>query len=248
MKSLAPSGRWLVCESTVRLGKRGLMMMKTFGFLVCVFATMSASQAALLASYTFTGNKNATSVASGLTASAFTGGGPVRTSDNGNLGWYDHNQRSPEGPVDSVVAGAVNLTADAGLFVRLTKVVLKYRSRGSLATPATNAKIFAGISTTSSSVFDPSGTSANGQGNNQSNLDNFFTWEYLVTDGTFNSTAAFDVLARTSGSTVAPDSFNRNLNIDSIEVFGDVVPEPASMAIFGLFGVGAVAGRFRRRK
>jgi hypothetical protein len=27
-----------------------------------------------------------------------------------------------------------------------------------------------------------------------------------------------------------------------------VIPEPASMAIFGLLGVGAAAGRFRRKK
>jgi hypothetical protein len=50
----------------------------------------------------------------------------------------------------------------------------------------------------------------------------------------------------TPGSTATAS--NRRLQIDSIELFGDVVPEPASMAIFGLLGVGAAAGRFRRKK
>jgi hypothetical protein len=223
------------------------MMMKTFGFLVCVFATMSASQAALLASYTFTGNKNATSVANNITASAFSGAGSVRTSANGNLGWYEHNQRTPDGPTNFIVAGAVTLTADAGHDLKLSRVVVKYRSRGSLATSPAVGKIFAGISQ-SNTDFDPTGTSANGGGDTTSNLNNFFTWDYLVSGSTFEDSTIFNVVARTAGATVASNSFNRNLNIDSIEVFGDVVPEPASMAIFGLLGVGAAAGRFRRRK
>ncbi|MCE2750269.1 MAG: PEP-CTERM sorting domain-containing protein [Pirellula sp.] len=36
--------------------------------------------------------------------------------------------------------------------------------------------------------------------------------------------------------------------IDNIMLNGELVPEPASMAIFGLLGVGAAARRFRRKK
>lgn len=36
--------------------------------------------------------------------------------------------------------------------------------------------------------------------------------------------------------------------IDNITLNGELVPEPASMAIFGLLGVGAAARRFRRKK
>jgi hypothetical protein len=36
--------------------------------------------------------------------------------------------------------------------------------------------------------------------------------------------------------------------IDNIQLNGDLVPEPASMAIFGLLGVGAAARRYRRKK
>ena len=36
--------------------------------------------------------------------------------------------------------------------------------------------------------------------------------------------------------------------IDNIKLNGDLVPEPASMAIFGLLGVGAAARRYRRKK
>jgi hypothetical protein len=36
--------------------------------------------------------------------------------------------------------------------------------------------------------------------------------------------------------------------VDNVKFNGDLVPEPASMAIFGLLGVGAAARRFRRKK
>jgi hypothetical protein len=36
--------------------------------------------------------------------------------------------------------------------------------------------------------------------------------------------------------------------LDNVKFNGDLVPEPASMAIFGLLGVGAAARRFRRKK
>lgn len=54
--------------------------------------------------------------------------------------------------------------------------------------------------------------------------------------------------AFTIGVDPAIPANNRKLNIDSIEFYGDVIPEPASMAIFGLLGVSAAAGRLRRKK
>jgi hypothetical protein len=199
------------------------MMTKVFGFLVCLMATMGVSQAALLASYTFTGNKNATGVDASLTADAFTGSGTAPAT------FYEHNNGSTTNSGGQTSIGTVQLTPNvAGYSFSYTRVVVKYRARGDLGL---NNKIFVGINDDLNGVeyTDPTGTSNNAAAS--SPASDFFT---------------FDTTLTTPGSTAA--MLNRRLQIDSIELFGDVVPEPASMAIFGLLGVGAAAGRFRRKK
>jgi len=220
------------------------MMMKTFGFLVCLFATMSASQAALLARYTFTSDKAASSVAGGVTAGNFSGIGPLRTSANTLLGWYEADETSPSSPA-SYNVGSIALTPDTNIGINLSRIVVKYRARG--GNLINGKKIFASVSTSNDSFSDPTGTGNTGGGDLSSNNNNFYTWNLTGLDIAIkNPGLTFTFSAFTDGSTVTAN--NRKMNIDSIEFYGDVVPEPASMAIFGLLGVGAAAGRFRRRK
>jgi hypothetical protein len=43
------------------------------------------------------------------------------------------------------------------------------------------------------------------------------------------------------------NSNNRQLDLDDIALNGDVVPEPASMAVFGLVGLGVAVARRRKK-
>ena len=222
--------------------EKGFMMTKVFGFLVCLMATMGVSQAALLASYTFTGNKNATGVEVSLSADPFTGPGTASTT------FYEHNNGSTTTSGGQTSNGTVQLTPNvSGYSFSYTRVVVKYRAKGDLGL---NNKIFVGINDDQNGVEykDPTGTSNNAAAISPAN--DFYTFDTTLTTpiiGDPDSPLSLSLFSFvTPGSTA--NSTNRRLQIDSIELFGDVVPEPASMAIFGLLGVGAAAGRFRRKK
>lgn len=219
--------------------EKGFMMTKVFGFLVCLMATMGVSQAALLASYTFTGNKDATGVEASLSANAFTGPGSAPVS------FYEHTSGSTTTSGGQTSIGQMQLTPDVpGYSFSYTRVVVKYRAKGDLGL---NNKIFLGINDDQNGVVynDPTGTS-----NNAAAANDFYTFDTTLTTpiiGDPDSPLSLSLVSFvTPGSTASATS--RRLQIDSIELFGDVVPEPASMAIFGLLGVGAAAGRFRRKK
>jgi hypothetical protein len=106
-------------------------------------------------------------------------------------------------------------------------------------------KIFVALNDDQNGVeyTDPTGTS-------NTAANDFYTFDTTLTSpiiGDPDSPLSLSIDSFvTNGSTASAS--NRRLQIESIELFGDVVPEPASMAIFGLLGVGAAAGRFRRKK
>ena len=230
--------------------KKGFMMMKVFGFFVCLMATMSVSQAALLASYSFSGNKNASNVETSLTGSVYTGSGSVTTNAPvaSALNWYEHSGGSTTTSGGSTNVGTVELTPNVpGYSFNYTRVVVKYRAKGDLGS---GNKMFVGINDDVNGIqyFDTVGTFNNAGSSPTTN--NFSTWDMTLTTpilGDPDSPLSLSILSFvTPGSTAS--ATNRRIQIDSIELFGDLVPEPASMAIFGLLGVGAVAGRFRRKK
>jgi hypothetical protein len=149
------------------------MMTKVFGFLVCLMATMGVSQAALLASYTFTGNKNATGVDASLTSTAFTGGGTAPTT------FYEHNNGSTTTSGGKTSVGAVQLTTNVpGYSFSYTRVVVKYRAKGDLGV---NNKIFVGLNDDLNGVeyTDPTGTSNNAAAISPAN--DFYTFDTTLT-------------------------------------------------------------------
>jgi len=230
---------------------KGLMMTKVFGFLVCLMATMGVSQAALLASYTFSGNKNATNVGIGLSGDAFTGPGTVTSNvpTASALNWYEHNTGSTNTSGGNTSIGTIQLTPNiADYSFNYTRVVVRYRAKGDLGA---GNRIFAGINDDSNGIvyFDPTGTTNNAGASPSTN--NFYTWDTILATpiiGDPDSPLSLSILSAVSITTPTTPNQNRRIQIDSIELYGDIIPEPASMAIFGLLGVGAVAGRFRRKK
>ena len=125
---------------------------------------------------------------------------------------------------------------------------MRYRAKGDLGA---GNKIFAGINDDTNGIvyFDPTGT-ANNAGTSPS-TNNFYTWDTTLATpiiGDPDSPLSLSIVAAVSSTTPNNPAANRRIQIDSIELYGDIIPEPASMAIFGLLGVGAVAGRFRRKK
>jgi hypothetical protein len=84
--------------------------------------------------------------------------------------------------------------------------------------------------------------------NSTATLTNTYT-EYEGVFGTPLSLAGGDVLRLTvtytgnAGTTTA----STVLRLDNMQIFGSAVPEPTSMAVFGLLGAGVIARRIRRK-
>ena len=56
------------------------------------------------------------------------------------------------------------------------------------------------------------------------------------------------ILLRSTTKNASGQIGTRSITFDNITLNGDVVPEPASLAVFGLLGAGLVAKRFRRKQ
>lgn len=223
-------------------------MTKVFGFLVCLLAMAGASQAALLASYTFTNTKAADKVDGSLVADPFNGGGTATNNGASALNWYEHNGGSTTTLNGLTNIGTVTLTPNLpGYSFSFLRVKVKYRAKGDLGS---GNKIFMAINDDVNGAIyrDPTGTSNIAGTSPQT--DNFYTWDSTLATPVIGDPDS--PLSLSLSSFVTPGSAasanNRRVQIDSIEFYGDIVPEPASMAIFGLLGIGAVAGRFRRKK
>jgi hypothetical protein len=229
-----------------------LLMVRIFSFLVCVAAMVSSSQAALLnsyllAKYDFTADKTATYVLPGVVAEDFTGGGAV-TAGAGTSGYYTHNSTTGSASSGTSIGNVSLSTSIVGYSLIIDRVVVNYRANGALG----GRTLFAIVrdpsqdpvvnytDATGSQAFSPSGTF-------RSFNTGFFNPEIvgLTEEGAGESALQVEVLGYMS--TAGATALNTRFVIDSIEVYGSVVPEPASIAIFGFLGAGAVVRRLRRK-
>ncbi len=225
-----------------------LIMVRVFSFLVAVVATVQSANAALLASWNFESNANGI-VANDIvgTASAMSNVGPNtplagRTYGN-NGAYYALNKSwrvSQFNNVNesSVLAGrysTLSFTNTGSNPIQLTDLSLKIRnasgtqSRGvQIMVQKNDGPVVAlGTYLRTSTVYSTSTGS----------LENFD----LFKDDTLSVYFRFFKSASDNNTT------NRVLELDDIVINGDVVPEPASLAVFGLVGAGLAVARRRRK-
>jgi hypothetical protein len=247
-------------------------MGKVFGFLLAVALTVSSANAALLLRYDFTNGTGGTNdtnrrnsvaefAASGLSASEFASSGSS-TSIGINI-----NQTAPgNGTVanpDGVgvytsrntLASTSNALGDFSLgfdplvlgSVNISKVVVRYRSdkllgsSGSPSAPNTMSWSiggFDGVDVSGSSAFG--GTSGNTNSGPYVISTYNFSTPYVYSDSV--NPLGLSLSATRTGTTSGV-----RMQVDYIEFYGQAVPEPASMAIFGAMGLGLVARRFRKK-
>jgi hypothetical protein len=207
-------------------------MVKVLGLLVALAAMMAQANAALLARYDFadaSATLNPVISAYGGSASSFGGsaGNAVGTTNSAGFApdtsvWRTKIGLSTgESNTFSVTAGTVGFTVNNILF--------NYRRQDGLTSNVPGSVSYV-IGSGAPVVLDPF-TAVNGVNTyNASGLFNF-----VVGPG---ETVTFSINYENS---------TNGVELGFVELQGVAVPEPASMAIFGLMGAGLAVRRFRRK-
>jgi len=202
-------------------------MVRIFGLIVALAALMTPASAALLARYDFTGNADATT--NFVTATTFggTAGNAVGTTANGGFAPDTGVWRTDIG----LTLGEFNsftLTVGATPVI-VNNLLFSYRRQdGSTASPTGNITYQVGA-------------------NAPVVIDGFFAANSV---NTFDGTGVFSFALDAGESVTFSINYETNLNgieIGFVEVQGSVVPEPASMAIFGTLAGFGLVRRLRRK-
>lgn len=203
-------------------------MVKLFGFMLAVAAMVSSANAALLVSYEFGPDqeKDPTFEASGLDAIAsdgswnWTGGGANNLQRSVNNDTTVRQERFDFTPTSPNYVELKEMKFDTGLVSGTRGVSFTPRFRLNGVEVASNLY----------SVSPASGFGA-------------YTVTFtnpLKIDGGVLFRAEIDAKGLTgTGSTT--------FSVDNVTFNGDVIPEPASMAVFGLLGAGVAFRRLRRK-
>ena len=204
-------------------------MVKLFGFMLALAAMVSSANAALLVSYQYAepDSKDPTSAASGINADSSSG---VFSVNNG---------------LERISSSVTNTTA-----VRKEDFAFSTSAPNSITLTSmtfNSALINSGTRTVS---FTPSFTldgvtvasnlySVSGSGFGAYTVT--FNQPLLVGTGAF--VASISAQGTSGGSSGNSTAFS----LDNVNFNGELVPEPASMAVFGLLGAGLAVRRLRRK-
>ncbi len=223
-----------------------LIMVRIFGLLIALVASVQTANAALLSSWNFNTDTSGT-VLSGIGAQATnmvnfgsnSGVGGVAYGNNGfrfaNGNHWRTSQFNNQG-VGSILAdrgSSLTLKNTSDLSYHLTD--LSFKAKNQSGTQQRGVQI---------------SVSKNG-GPEQ------LIGDYVRTSTTFSdSNGSLDGLILRKDDTLRvffrffkdeANATNRQLDIDDININGEVVPEPASLAVFGLVGAGVAFARRRRK-
>lgn len=232
----------------------GLIMVRCFGLLLALVASVQSANAALLATWDFATDASGT-VAAGIvgTAGNMSNTGPFtatgtpgrtygnngsrqvistagvwRTSDFNNVGSgsplaarYSSLSFTNTSTVNQVKMTSLDLLARNAVGLTGRSVVVSYSVTG--AAGETSLATFDRTSTT----FTAGSTGFSGV--------------------TLNSGDTLTVYFRFFKDAADNTTSNRRMDLDNITLSGDVVPEPASMAVFGLVGLGVAVARRRKK-
>jgi hypothetical protein len=212
-------------------------MVKFFGLLFAVAGLAMQANAALLVKYDFTGataadRAKATTVGAGIVASDFAGAGNTTTSGF----WTGTTNLN----TNDVAQGSFTLETTSATGLEVTKIVYRFRAS---TTPSASRTQTASL--TLSSGENLQGIQA------LTSSSNPFVEPVLELDPPLSYTPISE-LGPLSFNFTSKISSNSNTNgakfqLDYVEVYGSVVPEPASMAVFGMLAVPVALRRLRRK-
>lgn len=203
-------------------------MVKLFGFMLALAAMVSSANAALLVSYQYAepDSKDPTSAASGINADTSTGAFSV---NNG---------------LQRISSSVTNTTA-----VRKEDFAFSTSAPNSitLTSMTFNSALISGTRTVS---FTPSFTldgvtvasnlySVSGSG--------FGAYTVTFNQPLLIGTGAFVASISAQGTSGGSSGNSTAFSLDNVNFNGELVPEPASMAVFGLLGAGLAVRRLRRK-
>lgn len=208
-------------------------MVRVFGLLIAALALMAPANAALIVRYDFTADASATVdpslTAAGGSASTFGGSAGNAVGTTSFVGF------APDTGVWRTNVGLTtgqsnSFTLTAGSFpVVVDNIRFSYR-RQSPGTTNVTGDVSYTIGAGSPVTLDP----------------------FAAVNGvnTYDAAGTFSFLLAAGESVTFNINYNTNANgveFGFVELQGSVVPEPASMAIFGLMGAGLAVRRYRRK-
>lgn len=227
-------------------------MIKSFGFVLVMASLVGSANAALLSSWKFDDGTQAGVVTSGNVIA-----GEQDGAFSGNSNGYTATSVSTTATGASLVRTAVfYLQAASASEVTIDKFTFD-ALRGTSAEPPVSTgtrtvkvSVAANVGTGTPDSGFVAGTDVTGltvSPASTSNLSNSYT-EYeglfgpsvfLGGDQILRLTVTYTASGTATASTV--------LRLDNMQIFGSAVPEPTSMAVFGLLGAGIAARRIRRK-
>jgi hypothetical protein len=209
-------------------------MLRIFSLGIALLATSLSANAALLVSYNFSSTNgsvyNPTSKDSGVDASAFNpnSGGSVAS------GIYTAGG-TLSGTTGSQNKGDFSLSPlDHNSLLQIDRIVLDF---GPSAQLNSSRNMVVTLNLPDGSAL--TATSANGAGTGLVAFDNLDLGLLLTADQ-----SAFSFTAKLNGTQSTPAVM---LRLDNIQIYGSVVPEPTSIAIFSSIGMIAVVRRIRKK-
>ena len=200
--------------------------MRIFGLIVALAAFVAPAQAALL-TYSFNGNANAVvNPATAGTASGYGSGGSLGT--NSMAGQWVLS------PLTTARNSGFSFTAGAGP-VYLGGLTINGRLNSTQAGKTAAVEVFYNIGALN--------TGLNGTSLGVKPLTDSFNSSLFSLSKTLQPGKKIWFTIRASST----NGYTGTVSYDFVTLGGDLVPEPTSMAVFGLLGAGVAARRIRRK-
>lgn len=228
-------------------------MVRCFGLVLALVASVQSANAALLATWNFATNASGT-VASGISGTAGNMlnqgpntlvGSPGRTFGNNgsrqalNGGVWrtsDFNNIGSGSPLAARYSSLSFTNTSTSNVIKMTSLDLL--ARNAVGTTGRSVvvsyKVTGAASETALATFDRTSTT-------------FTAGSAGLTGVTLGTGDMLTVYFRFFKSASDNTTTNQRLDLDNITLSGDVVPEPASMAVFGLVGLGVAVARRRKK-
>jgi hypothetical protein len=228
-------------------------MVKFFGFVLAMSSLVGSANAALLSSWTFDGGSQGGNAITGNVIAGEQGGN------------FSGNEVGYTGSSISTGATGANLVRTAIFYLQaadLATAKIDKFTFDALRGTSANPPLSTGVRNVKVSVAAAVGTGTPDSnfvfGSNVSGLNvapdanQNLTATYNEYEGIFSapvSLASNQILRLTVTYTGAAGTTSASTvtRLDNMQIYGSAVPEPASMAVFGLLGAGVAVRRLRRR-
>ena len=205
-------------------------MVKVFGFMLALAAMVSSANAALLVSYQYAepDTKDATFAESGISA-------------DGSIGSFSINNGLER--ISSSVSNTSTVRTETFAFSTSAPNSITLNSMTFNA-----ALINSGTRTVS---FTPSfkldGVTVASNLYTVSPVSGFGAYTVTFTQPFVIGDSSFEAFIAAQGTSGGASGNSTSFSLDNVEFNGTFVPEPASMAVFGLLGAGVAVRRLRRK-